>query len=256
MCDMGKNLLSSVFGKREAAPRRGEDPLVTAVVVSAGRSERMRASVSKQFLPVCDVPVIARTLSAFEACRTVGEVVVVARLDDMVEIAQLVKEYGFAKVVRIVPGGRTRQQSAMAGVRAMNESTAFVAVHDGARPLVTPACIDRIVRAAAEKRAVSAAVRCKDTVKIADEKGAVLSTPDRGRLWNIQTPQVFEKSLYQRALETALEEKADYTDDCQLVEHAGGKVYLEDGEYTNIKITTPEDIAVAEAILRLRGDAF
>lgn len=253
---MGKNLFSSVFGKK-GPPLRGEKfPLVTAVVVSAGRSERMGAQVSKQFLPLCDVPVIARTLSAFEACVMVSEVVVVARLDDLVEVAQLVKEYGFGKVVRIVPGGLTRQQSAMAGVRAMNGETAFVAVHDGARPLVTPACIDRVVRAAFEKKAVTAAVRCKDTVKVADESGAVLSTPDRGRLWNIQTPQVFEKALYRRALEKALGENADYTDDCQLVEHDGGRVFLVEGEYTNLKITTPEDIAVAEALLRHRGDAF
>ena len=230
-------------------------PRVTAVVVAAGRSERMGTDASKQFIPLCGIPLLARTLSAFEKSAAVAQVVIVARGEDIVAVADIVREFGFGKVVRIVKGGQTRQQSAAAGFEGVRDAQ-YVAVHDGARPLATPACINRSIEAAFSCGAAAAAVRLRDTVKQADENGTVIATPDRSLLWAVQTPQVFEAELYRGALEKARHDGADYTDDCQLIEAAGGKVKLVESDYTNIKITSPEDVVIAEAILRARGEAY
>lgn len=231
-------------------------PFVTAVIVAAGRSVRMGTGKNKQFLQLCGVETIARTLSAFEESRYVREVVVVINRFDIGRIGEILAEYGFMKVTHVVAGGETRQQSAALGLKAVNESSEYIAVHDGARPLVTPECVDRVIETAFKTGAASAAVKVKDTLKIADENGIVQSTPDRSRLWAVQTPQVFKLDIYRDALNKAIAAGTDYTDDCQLIETAGGRVSLVEGEYTNIKITTPDDIAYAEAIIRLRGDAF
>lgn len=229
-------------------------PKVTAIVVAAGRGERMGTEIKKQFLPLCGVSVLTRTLSAFEASRLVGHVIVVTSAEDMVEIINMVRDFGLDKVIKIVKGGDTRQKSAAAGLGAA-QGAEYIAIHDGVRPLITPQCIDRVIEAAFERKAVTAAVKLKDTVKQSDESGNVLSTPDRSCLWAVQTPQVFETALYRSALDKAIQAGEDYTDDCQLIEAIGGTVRLIDGEYTNIKITTKEDILFAEAILRSRGEA-
>ncbi|HEX3025924.1 MAG TPA: 2-C-methyl-D-erythritol 4-phosphate cytidylyltransferase [Clostridia bacterium] len=241
-------LIQTVRNRMDYWKDRGEVPPVTAIVVAAGKGERMGGEASKQLLSVCGMPVIARTLGAFENCRSVNEVVVVARDEDMVEISRIVKDFELTKVVRIVRGSDTRQRSALCGLEAAGEA-AYFAIHDGARPLVSPECIDRVVEGALRHGAAAAAVRVKDTVKIADDEGFVLSTPDRSRLWSIQTPQVFEAGLYRGAVKKAVEEQADYTDDCQMIESVGQKIRLIEGEYTNLKITTPDDILAAEAYL-------
>jgi 2-C-methyl-D-erythritol 4-phosphate cytidylyltransferase len=228
---------------------------VNAIIVAAGKGERLGNGVNKQFIPLCDIPVLARTLSAFEQSRSIDRVIIVTREEDIVTVADIVHEFGFDKVARIVRGGETRQQSAAAGLNAAGDAD-FIAVHDGARPLVTPECIDRVVEAALEFKSVAAAVRLKDTVKQTDENGNVIMTPDRSSLWLVQTPQVFETGLYRRAIEEATASGADYTDDCQLIEYSGGGVRLVEGEYTNIKITTRDDLIMAEAIIRARGEAF
>lgn len=231
-------------------------PFVAAVIVAAGKSSRMGTGKSKQFLQLCGVETIARTLSAFEESRYVREVIVVTNRFDIAKIGDILGEYGFSKVTRIVIGGETRQQSAALGLKAVDKSAEYIAVHDGARPLVTSGLIDKVIETAFKTKAASAAVKVKDTLKIADEKGFVLSTPDRQRIWAVQTPQVFKADIYRDALDKAVKAGADYTDDCQLIEAADGQVFLVEGEYTNIKITTPDDVAYAEAIIRLRGDAF
>lgn len=233
-----------------------ESPFVSAVIVAAGKGQRMGHNISKQFIPLCGIEAIARTLSAFEESRYVREVIIVSRRFEMMRMASAVKDFGFSKVANIVAGGETRQQSAANGLKAVSSRAQFIAVHDGARPLVTAECIDRVIESAYKNGAAAAAVKVKDTLKVADENGVVLSTPDRSKLWAVQTPQVFDIELYRKALEKAVAEGGDYTDDCQLIEAAGGHVQLVEGEYTNIKITTVEDIAHAEAIIRARGDAF
>lgn len=236
-----------VFGQREPSPEPPAHPPVTAVVAAAGSSTRM--GVPKQFLPLGGIPVIARTLLALDAAQLVDEIVLVAREEDMLQLYDICKTFEIAKASSILKGGATRQQSVARGIAAAKKGTAFFAVHDGARPLVRPETVDRVIEAAFACGAATAAVRVKDTVKISDEKGFITATPDRRFLWNVQTPQVFERRLYLTALARAQAEGEDYTDDCQLVEHTGHPVRLVEADYGNIKITTPEDVAFAEGLL-------
>lgn len=224
-------------------------PTVSAVIVAAGSGRRM-GGAAKPFLPLAGRPVLAWVLTAFEQCAPVGDIVLVTRGSEKAQ-AQAIAA-ACAKPVRVVAGGATRQLSVCAGVKAAGG--AFVAVHDGARPLVTPRVIEDVVRAAFACRAAAAAVHVKDTIKIAGADGLVQSTPARETLWAVQTPQVFEKALLLRAFDAAEADGKDYTDDCQLIEAAGGRVRLVEADYRNIKITTPEDMDVARAFLRAKEE--
>ena len=172
----------------------------------------------------------------------------------MLQYYDIVKSYGIGKLTQIIPGGSSRQESAARGVYACHDDTAFFAVHDGARPLIRPEIIDAVAAAAYRDGAATAAVRVKDTVKVSNDGGFIAGTPDRRYLWNVQTPQIFERRLYLDALKRAVQEGRDYTDDCQLAEAAGYPVRLVESDYGNIKITTPEDVSVAESLLRRRAD--
>ena len=244
-----------IFTKREdKTGEKTEKPAVAAIVVAAGNSTRM--GVPKQLSPLRGIPVIGRTLLALEESRMVDEIIVVTREEDMLQVYDICKAYTITKATKILKGGATRQESVARGVRVAKEDTAYFAIHDGARPLVTPAVINRVIEAAISCGAAAAAVRVKDTIKQSDENGFIIGTPDRQRLWQVQTPQVFERRLYLQALQQAERENADYTDDCQLVEHVGHPVRLCEADYANIKITTPEDVAYAEGILRGMGRDF
>ena len=214
-----------------------------AIIVAAGESTRMALGFSKQFVPLCGVPAIVHTLFAFDAAEMIQSVIVVCRQEDMPEMKDFIEKYKIRKVIFIVEGGATRQQSVAAGVKAAPEDAAFFAIHDGARSLITAEEID----------ASALAVPAKDTIKITGKDNYVLSTPERSTLWAVQTPQVFERKLYFNAMEQARKDRADYTDDCQLVEHIGVKVHLCRGTYTNLKLTTQNDVYTAEAIVRGRG---
>ena len=194
---------------------------------------------------------VVRTVRTFEECDAIKEIVIVTRQDLIVPIMSLCA--GFRKVTAVVAGGRERSASVNAGLNALSSKVKLVAVHDGARPLITWQVIDRVVRAANSYGAAAPAVPVKDTVKEA-ENGVVVSTPDRSRLFAIQTPQVFEASLIKAALVRAQEENWSLTDDCALVERLGMKVSLTQGSYENIKITTPIDVALGEAILAWREE--
>lgn len=225
-----------------------EHTYTAAVIVAAGGSTRM--GEPKQRIDLAGIPVIFRTLLAFEAAQTIGEVVVVTREEDIPYILDGAAARQIRKLGRVVPGGATRQQSVAAGVAAVSPRAAFFAIHDGARPLVRPQTIDRVVGIAYETGAAAAAVRVKDTIKQADQNGVVTGTPDRETLWSVQTPQVFSAELYRRAMERAARDRQDFTDDCQLMEYLGHPVQLVPGEYSNLKITTPDDVAFAQAILQ------
>ena len=225
-----------------------------AVIVAAGASTRMDLNIGKQFFPLHGVPAVARTILAFEAAREIASVVVVCRPEDRKQMEIVVLGCGASKIAAVVPGGETRQKSAAAGAAAVPEGTGFLAVHDGARPLVRPEEIDACVADARRWGAAALAVPVKDTVKLADKDGFVVSTPDRSLLWAVQTPQVFRRELYENAMRRAEEEGLDYTDDCQLLERAGVKVHLCRGSYENLKLTTREDIVSAEAVLRRREE--
>jgi 2-C-methyl-D-erythritol 4-phosphate cytidylyltransferase len=235
---------------------REAGPFVSAIIVAAGRSERMGTGRNKQLISLGGITAIARTISAFEENPYINEIIVVTNRIDILRIGGVVKEFGFEKIKRIIVGGDTRQKSVATGFNAVSGEASFVAVHDGARPLITSECIGRVIECAIKNGAAAAAVKVKDTIKVADENGFVLSTPDRQMLWAVQTPQVFATELYKKALEAAALAGADYTDDCQLIEADGGQVQLVEGEYSNFKITTVDDITHAEAVIRARGDAL
>lgn len=240
-------LFSKLFKKKMA-----ERPFCSAVVAAAGCSSRMGGE-NKLLLPVDGIPVLARTLMALCESALVDEIVVAVREEDLLPAADLCKIYGISKPVKIVRGGATRAESVLAATWECREDGDFIAVHDGARPLVAPELIDRVIRLAYRTNAAAPAVPLKDTVKVS-ENGVVRSTPDRESLRAIQTPQVFDAKLLRAALQAVVESGESVTDDCSAVERLGKEIYLTDGSYENIKITTPEDIDLAEAILHRREE--
>lgn len=222
-----------------------------AIVVAAGRSARM--GEAKQWIDLQGIPVLGHTLLAFEGVPCVATVVVVVREEDLARTQALCTRLELKKISAVTAGGDTRQQSVAAGLKAVPAGCSLVAVHDGARPFVTPALIGRVAELAALTGAAAAAVRVKDTIKKAGENGVVLETPDRRGLWSVQTPQIFHRELYRQALADAVRTGRDYTDDCQLMEAAGHPVHLCESDYGNIKITTPEDIVLARAMMAERA---
>ena len=219
---------------------------VGAVIAAAGSSSRMGGR-DKLAEPLYGIPVILRTLAAVEAVPEIREIVVVAREDRVEEYRRLLGQC--SRLRAVVPGGSTRQESVRNGVRALSPDCTLAAIHDGARPLVTPEVFARCIEAARSCGAATAAVPVKDTIKLADEAGRVLDTPDRSRLWAVQTPQIFDRERYLRAAEEAERRGLSCTDDCQLFEAMGWEVQLVMGDYRNLKLTTPEDFLAAGAYL-------
>ncbi len=245
------------FFSRQRMPEEVPPPaFVSAIIVAAGQSTRMGGEISKQFLLIDGVPVIVRTLKAFELAGSVHEIVIAAREEDIPQMYALVQDYEITKVKQIVTGGETRQESVFHAIAQTDEQADFLAIHDGARPLVRPQEIDQVVEAAVEHGAAALGVPVKDTIKRIDENGKILETPERSALWAVQTPQVFSRTLYLRAVEQAGETAANLTDDCQLIERTGDPVYLVQGAYSNLKITTPEDVYAAEGILKSTEDFY
>lgn len=222
----------------------------SAIIVAAGDSTRMGYKLSKQLIPLNGHAAIEYTLQAFQRCPLIDEIVVVARSKDIENIAQIA--FQFKKVSSVTAGGATRMESVAKGVRAADKRVTHYAIHDGARILITPEDIEKVLNAAFECGAAAPGTPVTDTIKKVDDNGIILSTPDRSSLWAVQTPQVFEKELYRRAMRNALENELSVTDDCSMVEALGESVRIVRGEYTNIKLTTRTDIAVAEALLSKR----
>lgn len=223
----------------------------TAIVLAAGQGKRMKSNVQKQFLMLKGKPLLYYSLASFQNSREIDEIVVVTGKES-IEFCrtEIIDAYGFSKVRSIVPGGKERYDSVYAGLCACSDCD-YVFIHDGARPFVTEEIIGRTKEAAVKYGACIAGMPSKDTVKIADEEQMVLATPKRSLVWNIQTPQVFAYDLIREAHDIARQHSMDeITDDAMVVEtYKEAKVRLEEGSYENIKITTPEDILVAEKIL-------
>lgn len=220
------------------------------IIVAAGRSERM-GGVDKVFAPVAGRPLIAWTIAAFQKCDTIDGIVVVAAPDAVERMRALVSSWRFSKVRDVVAGGDARQDSVRAGIDAA-AGAAFVAVHDGARPLVMPEHIAACVALARKHGAAICAARARDTVKEVDADDAppvVVRTHDRARTWLAQTPQAFDRQLLASAHAAASQ---PVTDDAALVEAAGARVVICETPYWNLKITTTEDLALAEELLRRR----
>ncbi|MVP02282.1 2-C-methyl-D-erythritol 4-phosphate cytidylyltransferase [Paenibacillus lutrae] len=228
---------------------------VGAIVVAAGKGSRMRTAESKQYLELAGKPILVHTLELFERIREVDSVVLVVGEGDVSRCESYKTQYGLDKVTRIVAGGGERQDSVSLGLKALPDGTEWVLVHDGVRPLVSEqqvlACLDK----AAVTEAAVLAVPVKDTIKVVNDKGHIVSTPDRKSLWAIQTPQAFRLSLLLQAHQMAGQDGFVGTDDAMLVERTGVTVHVVEGDYYNIKITTPEDLPWAEWIMgSRRGD--
>ena len=217
-----------------------------AVIAAGGMAQRMQG-VNKQILKIDGVPVLVRSIRALAAIPEIREMVVVARPELFEQLEGWKQEYRLPDFC-LTAGGDTRQQSVLNGVGCLSEQVEYVVIHDGARPFADRQLIDRCLQSAVEHQAATAAVPVKDTIKQAADDGSIAATPDRSRLYLTQTPQIFHAQLYRRAAEQAQAEGLDFTDDCQLMEHLGHRVWLAQGDYRNIKITTPEDIVIAQAI--------
>ena len=242
-------LFSKLFGKKE---NKADHPFCSVIVAAAGSSRRMEGQ-NKLMLPLDGIPVLARTLLALDGSRLIDEIVVAVREEDLLPTGGLCRLYGVTKPVKIVRGGESRLDSVLAAAMECREDAAFLAVHDGARPLADPELIDRVVALAHRTNAAALAVPVKDTIKVVRD-GRVESTPDRALLRAVQTPQVFDAQLLRAALQSAQTLGAEITDDCSAVERLGKEVYLTEGSYENIKITTPEDMLLACELLRRREE--
>ncbi len=216
-----------------------------AVIVAAGSASRM-GGIDKVMAPLGGKPMVARTVAAFQSCDAIGEIVIVTRPDLIRPISALCA--GMDKVRAVVAGGSSRQESVGLGLNALSKDVELAAIHDGARPLITEAVIDRTVRAANSYGAAAPAVPVKDTIKVV-KGGLVEKTPERATLQGVQTPQVFDFDLLRGALKKAQEEKAALTDDCSAVERLGMQVKIVEGDERNLKVTTPMDLKIAEMLL-------
>ncbi len=226
----------------------------SAIVVAAGIGSRMNSDTTKQLMDVGGEPIVVRTLKQFEKCNDIDEIIVVTRKDEFQIIGGFIKQYKLKKITHVVSGGDTRQQSVMNGLTRVDKRSEFVTIHDGVRCLITPEMISEVCRAAYRYGAATAACMSKDSVKISDGKGFIKESADRDYIWLAQTPQIFRTDMYKTAAFSAKKEGFTATDDNSLVERLGFKVFLCDTGYSNLKITTPEDIFTAESVLRSRGE--
>lgn len=231
-----------LFGRRKSK----SSAVCSVVVVAAGSSTRM--GQDKMLLELDDVPVIVHTLRAFEQAPSVAEVVVVTREDLVPEIARLCQAYGLSKVTKVIRGGDSRTQSARMGTLEADGNLPLTAIHDGARPFVSVEVIEAAIARALETGAAVPAIPVKDTIKLA-HNGLVEQTLERSALYAVQTPQVFDSALIRAALQKALDDGAELTDDCAAVERLGMKVSLTQGDERNIKLTTPIDLRFGSCIL-------
>ena len=219
-----------------------------AIIVAAGSGERM-GGVDKMFALLGDKPMLARVIDTFQKCESVDHIVVVVARENLKKCKQLVAEQGWPKVTEVCPGGKRRQDSVAAGLSQLNQCD-WVIIHDGARPLITMDLIDHGLETARETGAAIAAVPVTDTIKLAMDDMVVQGTPPRHSLWAVQTPQVFRFDIITKAHQQA---KYDVTDDATLVEQLGHKVKLYMGAYDNIKVTTPDDLILAEVLWQKHG---
>ena len=239
-------LLSKLFKKKDNTPH------CAVVIVAAGSSLRMGGD--KLMMELCHVPVLARTLLAFQQSPLVDEIIVVTRMEKIMDVADICKKYGVTKAKKVIRGGTSRMESALAGVSELSCGTKLIAIHDGARPLVTQDVINRVIYDASVHMSSIPVIPSTDTLKAVDDDGNVTGTVDRSRTVRVQTPQVFDADLIKGALTKAAKDAMQITDDCSAMDIMGIKTHTVMGDVDNIKITTPNDMVAAEAIIKNRGD--
>ena len=225
---------------------------VTAIVLAAGQSRRLGGAIPKTYLPIAGRPLVLRTLDRMFSAASIAEVVLVVAADQLQRCEQMLRADAALKNCPWVlqAGGATRQQSARRGLDRVNAHAEIVIIHDGARPFVSPGLIDRSVNTAVEKQAVVVGLPVRDTIKVVSPEGWIQTTPERSALWEIQTPQAFQRELIVSAHERAERDGAAVTDDAMVVERTGTPVYVLEGERTNFKITLAEDVWLAEVLIR------
>ncbi len=223
-----------------------------AVIVAAGSAQRM--GFDKLSYVLDGLPVLVRAAGAFQAAPLVEEIVIVTREDRLEEVAGLRDQYGLTKVSSVVCGGKTRTESALAGVMAMKKDCRLTAIHDGARPFVSQNLIDACIRRASVQYAAIPVLKSTDTLREVDENGTLVGTFDRERIVRVQTPQVFQTELVKGALTDAVQKGLVFTDDATAVERLGVKIQTVEGEEENLKLTTPQDFILARGILERRKE--
>lgn len=228
---------------------------VSAVIVAAGSSTRMGTNGSKQLIPLLGEPAIAYTLRAFEQSTVISEIIVVCREDDMAAIHEIAGNNAIHKLSQLVKGGASRAESVKNGLAAVSAQAKYVAIHDGARPLISVEEISAVTEAAFRNEAATLGTPVTDTVKVIDDDNRIIHTPARASLRAVQTPQVFAREMYEFALDKAGDNLDSFTDDCSLIENLGMQIEVVEGSAENIKLTTPTDVLIAESILRGRKQA-
>ena len=224
----------------------------TAIVLAAGQGKRMHSKIQKQFLKIQGYPVLYYSLRCFQESPLIQDIILVTGEDALSYCKEkIVKKYGFTKVSNVIAGGKERYDSVYAGLCACKDCR-YVLIHDGARPFITEEIIERGLEKVKETGACVVGMPSKDTIKLSDAEGYVKETPDRKCVWTIQTPQIFSYALIREAHDSIRKkDMSKITDDAMVIEHETGvKVALAEGSYQNIKITTPEDLYIAEAFLR------
>ncbi len=224
--------------------------MTTAIIVAAGKSERMGAGTDKAFLSLVNKPVVAWSLLAFERCPDIDRIVLVVRKDQLVAAKAVAKMFGISKLLAVVSGGGKRQESVQAGLAACDIDTRYVVVHDGARPCIDSETVSEVVKAVKRFPAVTVGRKVTDTVKRAEKGSVVAETVDRDRLWLVQTPQAFQVKVLRSAYKALADGKTEVTDDCQAVERLGEQVKILENRRPNFKITTVEDLQIAGALLK------
>ena len=227
---------------------------VSAVILAAGSGTRMGATVTKQWLTLEGEPIFVHSLRAFDRCKKIKEIILCVKKDELPLYDGIAKKYGIKKLTAVVAGGGTRAESAFIGFKRISDKSTHVAIHDAARCLITDDMIRRVISSAITYGAAAAACKATDTVKLCNDNGIVLSTPDRSGAWLVQTPQIFETEIYRASAYVAIRDKITVTDDCSLAENAGFAVKMVDCGKENLKITEPVDMYFAEAILSKRKD--
>ncbi|HWR45319.1 2-C-methyl-D-erythritol 4-phosphate cytidylyltransferase [Sporomusa sp.] len=230
--------------------------MVCVIIAAAGQGKRMGGGINKVFIPLLDKPVLLHTVLAACVTQDVSSLIVTAAVEEIESVSSLLSGCNLPVSWQVVPGGNERQHSIDNALKAVPVSADIVVVHDGARPLAEPALFNQAVATARQYRAAIVAVPVKDTIKSVDTTGWVTGTPDRRTLWAVQTPQAFDAKLLKAAYAQAAQDGYLGTDDAALVERLGTKVKIVQGDYQNIKITTPEDLTFAETLLANRQEAI
>ncbi|OGP68333.1 MAG: hypothetical protein A2W27_11490 [Deltaproteobacteria bacterium RBG_16_44_11] len=221
-----------------------------AIIPAGGAGKRLNAKQAKQYLLLDDTPLLIHTLKVFQKAKIINEIVLVLPKDYVASAKQLINNYGLTKITAVVAGGKERQDSVKNGIAAINGKCDVVVIHDAVRPFVTEELITKVVVAAKLTGAASIGVKAKDTIKETKKDNLVAATIPRQNLWLTQTPQAFKFELLKKAYKTAYDKKYYGTDDASLVERIGKKIKMIEGSYENIKITTPEDMIMAEALMK------